>query len=234
MADAAQPRLNLVTLPLKLRGTSLPATLLQPMTAQVPVLIKALEKRLQEGSALLGKAPLVIELGHLQEAFDLAGFQSECERLNIRLLAVRSSDPQQQTLAKQLGLMALNTQERPANAANQEELARTQVHEGTVRSGQQIIQDKGDLVILGGVNPGAEVLASGQIHIYGPLRGRALAGIHGDRQARIFTLQLAAELVAIAGSYQTNFNGDSQAGEGAVTIWLEKERLLYRQLTPAG
>jgi septum site-determining protein MinC len=60
----------------------------------------------------------------------------------------------------------------------------------------------GDLIVLAAVSPGAELLADGNIHVYGPLRGRALAGIKGDANARIFCQQLAAEMVSIAGHYK--------------------------------
>lgn len=70
-----------------------------------------------------------------------------------------------------------------------------------VRSGQQVVAKGGDLVVSAAVSPGAEVLADGNIHVYGPLRGRALAGISGNKEARIFCMSLEAELVSIAGSY---------------------------------
>jgi septum site-determining protein MinC len=70
-----------------------------------------------------------------------------------------------------------------------------------VRSGQQVVSKGGDLVITAAVSHGAELLADGNIHVYGALRGRALAGIAGDKQARIFCQSLDAELVSIAGYY---------------------------------
>ena len=72
-----------------------------------------------------------------------------------------------------------------------------------LRSGQQIYARGGDLVVLGAVNAGAEVIADGSIHIYAPLRGRALAGASGANGARIFTTRFEAELVSIAGVYRT-------------------------------
>lgn len=72
-----------------------------------------------------------------------------------------------------------------------------------VRTGQQIYAEKADLIVLGIVSPGAEVIADGNIHIYAPLRGRALAGASGDRKARIFVQSMQAELVSIAGIYRT-------------------------------
>lgn len=72
-----------------------------------------------------------------------------------------------------------------------------------LRSGQQVYARGGDLVVLAAVNAGAEVIADGSIHIYAPLRGRALAGASGETGARIFTTRFEAELVSIAGVYRT-------------------------------
>lgn len=71
-----------------------------------------------------------------------------------------------------------------------------------VRTGQQIYAEQADLIVLGSVSPGAEVIADGNIHIYAPLRGRALAGASGDSNARIFVQSMQAELVSIAGIYR--------------------------------
>ena len=79
----------------------------------------------------------------------------------------------------------------------------TLVLDKPLRSGQQVYARGGDLVVLAIVNPGAEVIADGSIHIYAPLRGRALAGATGDAQARIFTTRFEAELVSVAGVYRT-------------------------------
>ena len=86
---------------------------------------------------------------------------------------------------------------QPARAA-------TMVIAHPVRSGQQVVAPEGDLVILSSVNAGAEVIAAGNIHIYGALRGRAMAGVHGDVSARVFSLQCNPELVAVAGEYVVN------------------------------
>ena len=83
-------------------------------------------------------------------------------------------------------------------------VALTKVITHPIRSGQQVFAPGGDLVVLSSVNAGAEVLAAGNIHVYGALRGRAMAGINGDATARIFSLQCNAELVSIAGEYLVN------------------------------
>ena len=79
----------------------------------------------------------------------------------------------------------------------------TMVLDRPLRSGQQMYARGGDLVVLAAVNAGAEVIADGSIHIYAPLRGRALAGASGSTEARIFTTRFEAELVSIAGVYRT-------------------------------
>ncbi|QMT31244.1 septum site-determining protein MinC [Alysiella filiformis] len=71
-----------------------------------------------------------------------------------------------------------------------------------VRTGQQVYAEQADLIVLGIVSPGAEVIADGNIHIYAPLRGRAIAGASGDTKARIFVQSMQAELVSIAGIYR--------------------------------
>jgi len=78
----------------------------------------------------------------------------------------------------------------------------TMVIEGPLRSGQRVYARDADLIVMGVVSQGAEVIADGNIHVYGPLRGKAMAGARGDSQARIFTTRLDAELVAVAGVYR--------------------------------
>ncbi|MDP5240773.1 septum site-determining protein MinC [Uliginosibacterium sp. 31-16] len=81
--------------------------------------------------------------------------------------------------------------------------AGTMVVDRTIRSGQQIYAKGSDLVILGAVSNGAEVIADGSIHCYGPLRGRALAGASGNKKARIYSSNFGPELIAVAGVYRT-------------------------------
>jgi len=107
--------------------------------------------------------------------------------------------------------------------ANASPRAKTIVHKFPVRSGQQLTAE-GDLVIFGLVSTGAEVLAGGSIHIFGPLRGRALAGIKGDTEATISCLSLEAELVAIAGEYKL-FENSEQHTKQATLIQLDDGRL---------
>ena len=75
--------------------------------------------------------------------------------------------------------------------------------ENPVRSGQSIVFIEGDVTVLGSVGSGAEIVAGGSIHVYGTLRGRAMAGVNGNAAARIYCQKIEAELLAIDGYYQT-------------------------------
>ncbi len=94
-----------------------------------------------------------------------------------------------------------------------------------VRSGQQIYADNRDLTVLATVGAGAEVLADGSIHIYGALRGRALAGAQGNEKARIFCREFHAELVAIAGHYKVMEEVPQELRGKSVQIWLDQDQL---------
>jgi len=94
------------------------------------------------------------------------------------------------------------TEGTPAAASSAEGGAATLVIRQPLRSGQRIYARGGDLVVIGMVSQGAEVIADGNIHVYGPLRGKAMAGARGDTRAMILTTQLDPELLAIAGVYR--------------------------------
>lgn len=100
-----------------------------------------------------------------------------------------------------------------------------------VRSGQQIYAPNGDLLVLNSVSHGAELLADGHIHVYGPLRGRALAGISGNEEAHIFCQSLEAELVSIAGRYKISEDlKDNPLWKQPVRLFLEKGKLQIAKL----
>jgi septum site-determining protein MinC len=98
--------------------------------------------------------------------------------------------------------------------------------EAPVRSGQSVFFPDGDVTVLGSVGSGAEVIAGGSIHIYGTLRGRAMAGMSGNRAARIFCSKIEAELLAIDGFYRTAEDLDSALRGRLVQAWLNGEVLM--------
>lgn len=119
---------------------------------------------------------------------------------------------------------AVDTTASPAPVA-------TKVIDMPVRSGQRIYARGGDLVILATVNPGAEVIADGSIHVYAPLRGRALAGAAGASDARIIGTCMEAELVSIAGVYRTFDDGWPKELKGKpVQVLLQEDRLDLRPM----
>lgn len=94
-----------------------------------------------------------------------------------------------------------------------------------VRSGQSVVHPQGDVIVLGSVASGAEVVAGGSIHIYGALRGRAIAGVAGQGKARIFCRKLHAELLAIDGLYKAADDLDARLFGAAVQIWLDDDAM---------
>ncbi len=102
--------------------------------------------------------------------------------------------------------------------------------ESAIRSGQAIFHPDGDVTVLGSVGSGAEVMAGGSIHIYGTLRGRAMAGTSGNRQARIFCRHLEAELLAIDGYYRTAEDLDAELRTKPIQAWLADETLFIAQI----
>ncbi len=99
-----------------------------------------------------------------------------------------------------------------------------------VRSGQSVIFPQGDVTVLGSVASGAEVIAGGSVHVYGALRGRAIAGSVGNAQARIFCLKNEAELIAIDGLYQTAENMQAQFRGKPIQAWLQGDAILMAEL----
>ncbi|GGK09904.1 septum site-determining protein MinC [Luteimonas terricola] len=99
------------------------------------------------------------------------------------------------------------------------------IQASAVRSGQQVYADNRDLTVLAAVGAGAEVIADGSIHIYGALRGRALAGAQGNARARIFCREFHAELVAVAGHYKVLEDIPADLRGKAVQVWLDGDQL---------
>lgn len=139
------------------------------------------------------------------------------KRFNLNPVAVRGAPGEWEAALRDKGLsidtLAHPRQEQPATPvpapiapapeAAAAAPASTLIVDTPVRAGQRIYARGADLVVTAIVNAGAELIADGSIHVYAPLRGRALAGASGNGQARIFTLSMEAELVSIAGTYRT-------------------------------
>jgi septum site-determining protein MinC len=177
------------------------------------------------------------ELAGTPERIDWAGLTSLLRRFQLQPIGVRNLSPELAAAARQAGLAILDAAElrdrqtpaaapsraepppaaKPAAApapSPQPNQPATMFVDRPLRSGQQVYARGGDLVLLAGMSNGAEVIADGSIHCYGPLRGRALAGAQGDSSARIVTTNFGPEIVSIAGVYRTFEHGIPQAVAG--------------------
>ncbi|SDG43919.1 MULTISPECIES: septum site-determining protein MinC [Rhodanobacteraceae] len=170
-------------------------------------------------------------------AYGTAETEALAERMNLPLIAKFRAqyEPASGDAAVQVAPPAPGRAE-PARAPldNDEDAGgatTAQHHIGSaVRSGQQIYARDRDLVVMAAVANGAEVIADGSIHVYGSLRGRAMAGAQGDESARIFCSDFRAELVAIAGHYRV-FEDMPKEFEGqAVQCWLDSGKLMVARL----
>jgi septum site-determining protein MinC len=196
-----------------------------------------LAQHVARSPAFFDQAPVAIDLSALPSREQLDDFPMIVGMLRghgMIPVGVRggSAEQKEQALALELAVMPAA---RKAAAPGQQPVSvrpagRTLVVEKPVRSGQRIHAEAGDLVLLAGVSSGAEVMAEGNIHAYGPLRGRAMAGVSGDAGARIFCRELGADLVSIAGRYRVSENLDSRYLGRAVQIFLSGEGLGFELL----
>ena len=179
-------------------------------------------------------APVVLDLSAIPEEAPLAlpEILEVLRAANWFPVGLRNAAPGHQALAQALHLPVLRGQER--NAALQPETPPPAqpvpanpgglIMDHPIRGGQRSYARGGDLVCLAAVNAGAEIMADGNIHVYGPLRGRALAGVNGQETARIFCMSLEAELVSVAGLYRTLEPGYPLWGKAA-QIYSRDEQL---------
>lgn len=142
-------------------------------------------------------------------------------------VGVRGGSPEQQSDAATAGIPSLTIGKTAAAETNKKDVPaksyKAKIITQPIRSGMQIYAKECDLIVIAPVSPGAELLADGNIHVYGPLRGRALAGVQGDTDARIFARSLAAELISIAGYYL--MKDDIQIEDASVQVYLEGEQV---------
>ncbi|MGB8711683.1 MAG: septum site-determining protein MinC [Onishia taeanensis] len=233
------------------KGGMLPMTVMELTSADPERIRDQLESKLSQSPAFFQHTPVVLSVEKLDEPhLSLERICAVCRANKLLPVAVRGgADPVKQS-AWALGLGWFPPQEvRPralesvanesgaADAASTKDVARTEatpagrIYRGTVRSGQQVSAQEGDLVVIGAVNAGAEVLAAGNIHVYGALRGRALAGIHGDHDAAIFCRELHAELLSVAGNYKRLEDIDPRLLSSTVQVSLSEDQLAIVALT---
>lgn len=189
---------------LELKGRLLSTTRLRVLKADLAAIETQLTELARQMPQAVKGMPVVIES---EEPLDLEALLTSLRRHGIQPLGV--SDGPLNSAALTLGLPVLPRDSRGARAEPAPAVANpaaavkrsTRIVTEPVRSGQQIYAEDSDLIVLAAVSPGAEVIADGCVHVYGPLRGRAIAGARGDQSARVFARRFEAELVAVAGIY---------------------------------
>jgi septum site-determining protein MinC len=215
----------------EIKSASLPLVALLLKSADLARLEAELRQRFGDVPDFFDHDPLLIDLGPLQASdeadapLDFARLTALLAQHRLRPLAVRGGNETQMAAAVLAGLVpaddavvqrASSPAPATAPAASAAPSAPAPVPplptpnalviDKPLRSGQQIYARGRDLVVMAMVNPGAEVIADGHIHVYAPLRGKAIAGARGNAEARIFALSMDPELISIAGIYRTSEN----------------------------
>ncbi|MBD9534935.1 MAG: septum site-determining protein MinC [Stenotrophomonas sp.] len=226
-------------------------------TLDVARLTQEMHERVARAPKLFGRAAVILDFGGLIQLPDLATAQALLAGLReagVLPVALAYGTQETERLAEQLGLPLLAKFRAQYERADAEPAARPRAPEPApapvpappappaaspqpgrmqltnVRSGQQLYAENCDLTVLSTVGAGAEVIADGSIHIYGTLRGRALAGAQGNEAARIFCRDFHAELVAIAGRYKVLDDIPDNLRGKSVQVWLEQDQIMIAAL----
>ncbi|MFV8834769.1 septum site-determining protein MinC [Aquisalimonas sp. APHAB1-3] len=227
---------------LELKGRMMTLTVLRLLTPDVKHLGRELEQRMQQAPDFFRQLPLILDVEAVADTdlhLDLPGFVGLLRAREFLPVGIRGGDDRWRAAAEQAGIgVFTGGSEAPAARRAEPEPAATSEPNASpsttvrqqVRSGQQVYARGGDLIILSSVSPGAEVLADGNIHIYGGLYGRALAGVRGDTEARIFCMGFNAELVTVAGTYLVNEQFDKAYLGQAVQVLRDGEELRIQPL----
>lgn len=204
----------------EIKSANLPLVALLLKSPDLHALSRDLALRFGDIPDFFDNDPLVIELSQLPADAAVLDFEALLALLRpyrVAPIAVRGGQPAQMAAAHAAGLVLapdarISTAAPPAPARSKAPAPTADVApapgalviDKPLRSGQQVYARGRDLVVLSMVNAGAEVIADGHIHVYAPLRGKAMAGARGNTDARIFALSLEPELLSIAGIYRTS------------------------------
>ncbi len=229
-----------------------PALEFKSSTFSVPVLIittndlmvieHQLQEKIQLAPEFFKNSPLVIDLQELNKQELETNIEELTEliyKLGLLPIGIRGGNLEQNKKALELGIPMHSTQNSavvepkaakvvvPEPAAT--DIATTTLITQPVRSGQRVYAS-GDLIIVAQVSAGAEILAEGNIHVYSSLRGRALAGVQGNSNARIFCSDLQAELISIAGNYKINEDLKDDVRNKPVQVYLQDHTLIIKDI----
>ncbi len=203
--------------------------------------LNALDAQMDRSPNFFDARPVVVDLGGVpREQQGVAQFLQLLEQRGIRIIGTEGAHPSWEGIeawGRPLPVSTKPGREIEAPEAKQDKSAlplevppsagdaNTLLIDQPVRSGQSVVFERGDITVLGSVASGAEVMAGGSVHIYGTLRGRAIAGLSGHPGARIFCSRLQAELLAIDGVYQTADDMPPKVVGKPVQAWLSGDQM---------
>lgn len=249
----------MIDLSFQLKGSALTVVILALIRYEPHLLVQELSEKINQAPQFFHKSPVLISFDKLEDDGGTLLLQEDClpllqicRELGLQPLGFTGVPEAYKAAVQKTGLAILApTSERALKLPTAEEARpqpearmETQIEERLVqrksrvitrpvRSGQQIYAEGADLIVLSQVSEGAEVLADGHIHVYGALRGRALAGVRGDESARIFCQSMDAELVSVAGNFLLRDAFPSEVLKKSAQIYLEGESLCVERLIAA-
>ena len=229
-------KVNTPAVPFDLKGSLFTLTILQLNCFNLDSIKQLLFKKIEQAPNFFTNAPIVIDfhqVNTIPAEFDLGALIDLLHEQQLLPVGICGASDAIKMQAKEYKLAVLPRQAQQSskpsdNSHKQAEsppAGNTKVITQPVRSGQQVYAKGGDLIVIASVSHGAELLADGNIHVYGTLRGRALAGINGNNEARIFCHHLDAELVSIAGLYQLSEDFADKQPATNCQIYLHNERI---------
>jgi septum site-determining protein MinC len=218
----------------RLRGRSYVAFVFSPVVPIVDWLSEIDATLARSPGYFVGK-PIVLDLASVDlSASAISHLLGSLDQRGIRVLGIEGVDESRLSASMPPlltgGRACVITRNEPLQKAEEPKPKPTSLLlESPVRSGQSIVFTEGDVTVLGSVGSGAEIVAGGSIHIYGTLRGRAMAGVNGNASARIYCQKIEAELLAIDGYYQTAEEIDASLRNRPAQAWLQGDTM---KITP--
>ena len=227
----------------RMKGTTLTSIVLEVIDFEPDKFESQLAIKVNSAPQFFTRSSLILHLVEPMTATEFELLVALCRRFKLQPMAVRGNVGELKSVINDLGLADVSqskftesalkstgAQTQPEKAVSvaspsKPTLTPAKVINRPVRSGQQVYAEGGDLVITAAVSEGAEVLADGNIYIYGTLRGRALAGVKGNSHARVFCQSLDAELISIAGQFIMHETVKTSCWKQPAQVYLEEDTL---------
>ncbi|WP_218352519.1 septum site-determining protein MinC [Alteromonas lipotrueiana] len=231
----------------RMKGTTLTSIVLDVLKFEPDEFEQQLATKIASAPQFFTRSSLILQINAAMSATEFELLVALCKKHQLQPMAVKGKVGALKATINDLGLSDISqskstdSQISPSeegstvtstkeSSESAEASGKPKIIDRPVRSGQQVYAQGGDLIIVAPVSEGAEILADGNIHVYGTMRGRALAGVKGDTQARIFCQQVEAELLSIAGRFVMQDTIQSQCWKQPAQAYLEDDTLVVSAL----